>query len=88
MNTKNRQNMSLIKPHYHVVPMLSVHLRWVAARRGRGVLSLMGMTVLHIGPECGADSYLECDCDLVAVRACILRSENCCECDPPSEWRH
>ena len=85
MSTKNRLNMGLIKLHYHVVPLLSEHIRRSAAK---GDLSLMGVTVLHIGPECGSESYLECDCDLVAVRACILRSENCCECDPAAEWCH
>ncbi len=86
MSTRNRLNDSLIKPHYHVVPMISEHIRRSAAK---GDLSLMGMTVLHIGPECGAESYLECDCDLVAVRACIRDSTTCCECDPPAfEWCH
>ncbi len=85
MSTKNRLNDSLIKPHYHVVPLVSEHIR---SQTAKADLGLFGITVFHIGPECGADSYMECDCDLIAVRACIRRSENCCECDLAAEWCH
>ena len=84
MKTKNRHDL-ISELHYHVVPLVSEHIRKFAAA---GRLELFGITALHIGPECDADSYLECDCDLVAIRECIRESTTCCECDAPFEWRH